>query len=203
VRPRLLVAGIGNVFRRDDAFGVDVAQRLACTALPDGVEVMDVGIRSVHLAFQLLDGYDELVVVDAVGRGDPPGTVTVAEAAIESGETEPLDPHRLEPGPLLASVQALGALPPRVVVVGCEPAEVGDGMGLSPAVAAAIGPAVDAVRRLVDEFVTRGRRGDEEDALRAPGAGPDRLRRLPPALGHRALPADEADVSAATPMRRS
>ena len=70
--PRMLVAGIGNVFLGDDAFGVEVAQRLDRTPMPDGVEVLDVGIRGVHLAYQLLDGYDELLLVDAISRGDYP-----------------------------------------------------------------------------------------------------------------------------------
>src|SRR5690242_19243423 len=130
----MLVAGIGNVFLRDDAFGVEVAQRLAATTVPEGVEVLDVGIRGVHLAYQLMDGYDTLVLVDAISRGGAPGTVTVLEPLVDADATEPLDPHRLEPGPLLASVRTLGALPPHVLLVGCEPADLDEGMGLSPVV---------------------------------------------------------------------
>ena len=79
--------------------------------------------------------------------------MTVLEPSVDALTPEPLDPHRLEPGPLLASVRALGALPPRVLLVGCEPADVDEGMGLSPAVSDAVEPAVEAVRRLIDEFV--------------------------------------------------
>ncbi len=194
----MLVAGIGNVFQGDDAFGVEVVQRLAATAVPDSVEVLDVGIRGVHLAYQLMDGYDELLLVDAISRGGVPGTVTIVEPSVDALTPEPLDPHRLEPGPLLASVHALGALPPRVLLVGCEPADLGDGMGLSPTVADAVEPAVAAVRRLIDQFVARhpdtGREAREEEAVRTHRAGPDRIRHLPPTPGHRALPAHQADV---------
>jgi len=200
----MLVAGIGNVFQRDDAFGVEVAQRLAAAPVPAGVEVLDVGIRGVHLAYQLMDGYDELLLVDAVSRGDAPGTVTVVEPSVKALTPEPIDPHRLEPGPLLASVQALGAMPGRVVLVGCQPADLGEGMGLSPVVADAVGPAIAAVRRLIDEFVARRsetgrpdseREDHEEEAAPARGAGPDRVRHLSPTPGHRAIPAHQADVS--------
>ena len=75
----VLVAGIGNIFLADDGFGVEVAQRLRRPALPDGVRVEDFGIRGVHLAYELLDGYDALVLVDAVPMGEPPGTVAVIE----------------------------------------------------------------------------------------------------------------------------
>jgi hydrogenase maturation protease len=198
---RMLVAGIGNVFLGDDAFGVEVAQRLAETQVPAGVEVLDVGIRGVHLAYQLMDGYEELLLVDAVSRGDRPGTVTVIEPAVDDDAAEPLDPHRLEPGALLASLRTLGALPPRVLVIGCEPADLGDGMGLSPTVGHAVAPAINVVRRLIDDFVARGREGHEEEAAPARGAGPDRLLRLSPTVRHRAVPADEADVSVAPSVR--
>jgi hydrogenase maturation protease len=198
---RMLVAGIGNVFLGDDAFGVEVVQRLAREQPPAGVELLDVGIRGVHLAYQLMDGYEVLVLVDAVSRGDAPGTVTVLEPTLPHLAPVPLDPHRLEPGPLLASIVALGALPARVVLVGCEPADLDEGMGLSPAVDAAVGPAVDAVHGLVDEFLARevlvqkGSDGDAQEAAAPRGARSDRVGDLPPAGRHRAVRADQADVS--------
>ena len=76
---RVLVAGIGNIFLSDDAFGVEVAHRLSGRALPDGVRVEDYGIRGMHLAYDLLEGYDALVLVDAVPMGEPPGTLAVIE----------------------------------------------------------------------------------------------------------------------------
>ena len=81
--PRVLVAGIGNIFLGDDGFGVEVADRLAGRTLPDGVQVADFGIRGVHLAYELLDGYDALVLVDAVPMGEPPGTVAIIEPELE------------------------------------------------------------------------------------------------------------------------
>jgi hydrogenase maturation protease len=200
----MLVAGVGNVFLGDDAFGVEVANQLQRTKSPDGVEVVDVGIRGVHLAYQLMDGYAELVLVDAVSRGDAPGTVTVMEPSIpEAADATPLDPHRLEPAPLLASLRALGALPDRVLLVGCETRDVDEGMGLTPEVEGAVGHAVAAVRRLIDEFVEKGRKADEEEAVPGRRAGADRLRPLPPTARHRALRQDPADVTLAPSEGRS
>jgi hydrogenase maturation protease len=194
----MLVAGIGNVFLGDDAFGVEVVHRLQRTPLPAGVEVVDVGIRGVHLLYQLMDGYDELVLVDAVSRGDVPGTVTVMEPKPTIADA-PLDPHRLEPGPLLASLRALDALPERVILVGCEAGEVDADMELSSGVALAVGPAAAVVRRLIDEFVEKGSDGDEEEAVPARGAGPDRVRPVPPTERHRAVHEDQADVTTRGP----
>ena len=154
---RILVAGIGNVFLRDDAFGVEVAQRLALQPVPDGVEVVDVGIRGVHLVHQLMDGYDVLVLVDAVARGLEPGTVTLLEPetpAADQPVPDALDAHGLDPVALLDQARRLGAEPGRTLLVACEPAAVDEGMGLGPAVAAAVGPAVDAVLCLLDDLIS-------------------------------------------------
>ncbi|MFI6846222.1 hydrogenase maturation protease [Kitasatospora sp. NBC_00085] len=154
---RTLVAGVGNIFLGDDGFGVEVVRHLTPRQLPPGVEVVDVGVRGVHLAYQLLDGYDTLVLVDATARGGPPGTVYLIEAG-EPGEAEPgaapLDGHRMSPDAVLALLGTLcagtGSTPPRrTVVVGCEPADVGEGIGLSEPVAAAVPEAVRLIRRLL------------------------------------------------------
>ncbi|MGH8893320.1 MAG: hydrogenase maturation protease [Actinomycetes bacterium] len=157
---RTLVAGVGNIFLSDDGFGVEVARRLAerGPALPAGVEVADFGIRGVHLAYQLMDGYDGLVLVDAMPRGDPPGTVYVMEPDLTGVGVDPADDtpgpvgvpdaHSMDPGTVLALLATVngGAVPvERVVVVGCEPATVEDGIGLSPAVSAAVEQGVEAV----------------------------------------------------------
>ena len=98
----MLVAGIGNIFLGDDGFGVEVAQRLADRPMPEGVQVADFGIRGVHLAYELLDGYDALVLVDAVPMGEPPGTVAVIEPELDAvvhDETAPADRRpQHEPG---------------------------------------------------------------------------------------------------------
>ncbi|MBV7700137.1 hydrogenase maturation protease [Streptomyces sp. TRM70350] len=158
--PRTLVAGAGNIFLGDDGFGVEAARLLSGQELPPGVEVADIGIRGVHLAYQLLDGYDTLVLLDATARGGKPGTLYVIDAA-EPGSRRPpegvsLDGHRMSPDAVLALLDTLcagtGAAPPRrTLVVGCEPATVGEGIGLSPPVAAALPEAV----RMVGELVRR------------------------------------------------
>ncbi|MEG3627667.1 hydrogenase maturation protease [Streptomyces poriticola] len=158
-RPRTLVAGVGNIFLGDDGFGVEAARVLAGTELPAGVEVADVGIRGVHLAYRLLDGYDTLVLLDATARGGRPGTVYVIDATVPGGRRPaqsgaPLDGHRMTPDAVLALLDTLcagtGAAPPRrVLVVGCEPATVEEGIGLSPPVAAAVPGAVRTVGELV------------------------------------------------------
>ncbi|MFL6137326.1 MAG: hydrogenase maturation protease [Frankiaceae bacterium] len=155
---RTLVAGVGNVFLGDDGFGSAVAQALARRELPGGVEVADIGIRGVHLAYQLLDGYDALVLVDAVARGEPAGTVTVLETSLAAharsdDAAPPVDPHDMGPDAVLRLLAGLagtlGAAVGRVLVVGCEPASLDEGIGLSPAVEAAVPVAVGTVLDLV------------------------------------------------------
>ncbi|AXE25060.1 protease [Streptomyces globosus] len=162
---RTLVAGIGNVFLGDDSFGVEAVRRLAehAAELPEGVETADVGVRGVHLAYRLLDGYDTLVLVDATARGGEPGTLylidaTAAGAADAADGAAPpgtvLDAHRMTPDTVLALLGTLcagtGAAPPRRIwVVGCEPACLDEGIGLSPQAAAAVPEAVRTVLDLV------------------------------------------------------
>ncbi|MGH3344279.1 MAG: hydrogenase maturation protease [Carbonactinosporaceae bacterium] len=153
---RVLVAGVGNVFLGDDGFGVEVAQRLAAEPLPEGVEVADFGIRGVHLAYQLLDGYDLLILVDAVTRGEEPGTVYVIEpdlGAVEPAgrDAPPVDAHGMAPDAVLALLKTFGGSVRRALVVACEPADVEERMGLSPPVAGAVDRAVGAVRELLAE----------------------------------------------------
>ena len=146
---RTLVAGIGNIFSSDDGFGVEVAARLARRPLPDGVRVEDFGIRGVHLAYELLEGYDTLVLVDTLSQGEAPGTVVVFEPRLDDLRGAALDAHTMDPGTVLATLTELGGRVERVLIVGCEPATVEDGMGLSPPVAAAVERAADAVVDLI------------------------------------------------------
>jgi len=148
---RVLVAGIGNVFRTDDGFGCEVVRRLGADPLPDGVQVVDYGIRGLHLAYDLLDPWDALVSVDALpDRGDG-GAVGVMDVGPEDGgRGGQVDAHGMDPATVLASLAALGgSLPPRTLVVGCQVAETGDGMGLTAHVAAAVEVAAETVRALV------------------------------------------------------
>jgi hydrogenase maturation protease len=154
---RTLVAGIGNIFLGDDGFGSVVAQHLAQSQLPAEVEVADIGIRGVHLAYQLLDGYDTLVLVDAMSRGEQAGTVTVLETTLAehaaSDGGPPVDPHGMGPDAVLRLLaglaEPLGAAVCRILVVGCEPATVREGIGLSDPVAAAVPTAVTTVLELI------------------------------------------------------
>lgn len=164
--PRVLVAGVGNVLLSDDGFGVAVVERLAQGGgLPDGVELVDSGIRGMHLAYRLLDGYDALVIVDALRRGDAAGTLHVLEHDLGAPHGTPptappaLDGHGMDPGALLGVLDGLAASMDldrpvrRVLVVGCEPAVLADGIGLSPEVTAAVGPAADAVVALTRDLL--------------------------------------------------
>ena len=149
--PRILVAGIGNVFRTDDGFGCEVVRRLAAEPWPDGVRVTDYGIRGLHLAYDLLDPWDVLVLVDALpDRGDVGSVAVIDVGPDDVGRGRPVDAHGMDPATVLASLAALGgSLPARTLVVGCQVADTGDGMGLTPPVAAAVDEAVRTVRELV------------------------------------------------------
>ena len=165
---RTLVAGVGNIFLTDDGFGVEVANQMAACHLPEGVELVDFGVRGVHLAYQLLDGYDVLVLVDAVARGSEPGTLYILEHDLDKPRDSgaALDAHGMDPAAVLdlldglATAMGLDRPVGRVLVVGCEPSRLEEGMGLSPAVAAAVAPAVDTVIELVTQLPsTEGVRG--------------------------------------------
>lgn len=150
----ILIAGIGNIFEGDDAFGVEVVQRLRNLSLPPGVTAVDFGIRGIDLVYALMDRHDAVVLVDAAQRGAAPGTVSVIEIEPSPQPAMPaaVSPHGLDPASALALVRAMGSEAPPLFLVACEPQTLGgeDGlMGLSPPVAAAIDPAVTAVERLV------------------------------------------------------
>ena len=161
--PGVLVACVGNIFLSDDGFGVEVAAALGRAPLPDGVKVVDFGIRSVHLVYELLEGYDVLVVVDTVAQQEgPPGTLYVIEPELpardETADPLPevmLDPHDLTPGGVMSLVPTLGGSVDRILVVGCQPGVLDDGIALSPAVQAAVTPAADLVREVVRRELDR------------------------------------------------
>ena len=150
---RTLVAGVGNIFQRDDAFGVEVIKLLAGRSWPPGVEVGDFGIRGVHLVYELLDGCDLFVLVDAAQRGCAPGTVTVLEVEPEHlpSPSGVMDAHGLAPDQVFAMLAALGGRPGRSLVVACEPADVSAGMGLSDQVQEALPAAVRAVEEILEQ----------------------------------------------------
>lgn len=154
---RVLVAGIGNVFLADDGFGVEVVKRLAGRWLPEGVEVVDFGIRGLDLAYALQDDYETVIFVGALPRGEEPGTVYPIEPEIEEEGEVALDTHGMDPVKVLRFARAMGAAPTRTLVVGCEPQLVLSGenyddvlMELSEPVRAAVEEAAKLVESLVE-----------------------------------------------------
>jgi hydrogenase maturation protease len=156
VAPRILIAGIGNIFLGDDGFGPEVlrhmSQHVAGSGLAglDEVRATDYGIGGMHLAYDLLEDWNALVLVDALPNRGSPGTVHVFEA--DHGWPDcpaGLDAHGMDPATVFASLRAMGGAPPRTIVVGCEVADLGDGIGLSDAVQAAVPKAVSAVESAI------------------------------------------------------
>lgn len=144
----ILVAGLGDIFFGDDAFGVEVARRLAKERLPEHVRVLDAGIRTMHLAYEIVEHtYDTIILVDLVARGGRPGTVYELEpdGAHVDDDSETADAHDLRPDQILAFARKLGARIGRVVIVGCEPACVDPGGALSDPVAAAVDEATRTI----------------------------------------------------------
>ncbi len=156
----ILIAGIGNIFQGDDAFGVTVVQRLAELRLPENVRVMDVGIRSIDLAFALLDNHELTILVDATSQGGAPGTLYTIE--IEANdipdvceEASLVNSHGLDPVLVLSLAKSMGAQFRKTLLIGCEPLVIdcdeSGHIGLSDVVEAAVNPAVETIRRLIEE----------------------------------------------------
>jgi len=163
--PRVLVAGVGNIFLGDDGFGVEVANRLTGVPMPENVHVADYGIRGVHLAYELLEGYDALVLIDALPMAEAPGTVAVIEPDVAALRTRgddvapAMDAHSMNPGVVLGMLAGLGGTVDVIRVVGCAPATTEEGIGLSAPVAAAVDDAVTVVTQLVGEISGNAGRG--------------------------------------------
>jgi hydrogenase maturation protease len=165
---RLLIAGVGNIFLADDGFGVEVASRLASADLPDWAHVVDYGIRGMHLAYDLAGGYDAAILIDATARGGAPGTIYVIKPDLEQPTAAAPDAdaelagnpmfnaHGMQPDVVFSMLGMLGAQTRDVLVVGCEPATVDYGMGLSEPVAAAVDEAVTVVLDLVSGAAESG-----------------------------------------------
>jgi hydrogenase maturation protease len=156
---RILVGCIGNIFLGDDGFGVEVARRLAERELPESVEVADFGIRGLDLVYALQEDYGAVILVDALPRGEEPGTIYLIEPEIEDEGEAALDTHSMDPVKAIRFARAMGAKPVRTLVVGCEPEVVLQGdsyddmlMELSQPVQAAVEEAVQVVESLVEEL---------------------------------------------------
>jgi hydrogenase maturation protease len=156
---KILIACVGNIFLGDDGFGVEVARRLANQSLPSDVTVKDFGIRGFDLAYALMDPYDLTILVDACSRGDAPGTVYLIEpdAIEEDSPRTTLELHGMNPMNVLRMVKNLGGTPCRILIVGCEPAELGSDndsqLGLSPPVQAAVEEAIALIESLVSKVL--------------------------------------------------
>ena len=154
----ILVAGVGNAWLRDDGFGGEVARRLGERELPPGVAVMDAGTGGLDLAYEVMRGYDALVILDVSKQGGEPGTLYVMEPSedevaggIEDGEV--INPHGMDPQTVLRFLKASGGWPGKVIVIACEPADVEEmGWGLSDVVSEAVDRAVNLVLDTVGEL---------------------------------------------------
>ena len=157
-RKRILVAGIGNAWLKDDGFGGAVAERLSKRELPAEAAVFDFGTGGLDLAYEVMRGYDGLILIDVSRQGGEPGTLYVMEAnedEVEAGleDGQVINPHAMDPQTVLRFVKSLGAWPGKVVVIACEPTEVEEmGMGLSPAVEVAVEGAIDLVLGTIEEL---------------------------------------------------
>ena len=160
---KVLVAGVGNTLRSDDGFGVAVARRLEAMSLPEGVRVVETGISGMTLVQELMDGYDALIVMDTVDRGRAPGTVMLIEPDIPDARKMShdqqhqliADTHLATPSRVMMMAKAMGSLPERVLLVGCQPVDAETlGMELSPEVTAAVDVAVAEVQRHLDHLCT-------------------------------------------------
>lgn len=155
--PRILVAGVGNIFMGDDGFGCAVAQQLSQRPLPDNVRVIDFGIRGFDLAYALMDGYDLTILVDATPRGGAPGTLYTLEPDLNElngmdAQAMVVETHAMNPLRVLGLVKTMGGEFKRLLLVGCEPETLGpeEGlMGLSDPIKEAVGEAVEMVESLV------------------------------------------------------
>ena len=156
---RVLVAGIGNIFLADDGFGCEVVKRLAERGLPEGVEVVDFGIRGLDLAYALMEQYEAIIFVDALPRGEEPGTVYLIEPEFEDEGEAAIDTHGMDPVKVIRFARAMGAEMTKTLVVGCEPGVVLTGedyeymlMELSEPVSSAVEEAANLVQSLVEEI---------------------------------------------------
>jgi hydrogenase maturation protease len=155
--PRILIACVGNIFLGDDGFGTEVAKRLEQRPLPPGVILKDFGIRALDLAYTLLDPYEMIVLVDACARGGEPGTVYLLEPEAVDATTPgvPLNAHAMNPTGVLRMAKSMGGPSGKVLIVGCEPLDMGSEeegkLGLSDPVLAAVGQAVTMIETLISK----------------------------------------------------
>jgi len=156
---KILIAGIGNIFHGDDAFGCEVIRQFKPGGLPEGVTVMDFGIRSYDLAYALTNGFDAVILVDAASRGQPPGTVYLIKPDVkrldELGRSA-VDPHAMDPVAVIRMAQSLGGMKAKLYLVGCEPAVLENDQGeiaLSVPAQEAVPQAIHMIESLLKELL--------------------------------------------------
>jgi hydrogenase maturation protease len=154
-QPTILVAGVGNIFLSDDGFGPEVVRYLAGDGepLPSQARLVDYGIRGMHLAYDLLEGYAALVLIDARPGPAAAGELVVMEIGPDDVGGGEFDAHGMDPVAVLATLPDIGGQLPPTYLVGCRPAELAEGIGLTPAVQNAVPAAADAVRRVVHQLI--------------------------------------------------
>ncbi|MEO8111571.1 MAG: hydrogenase maturation protease [Ginsengibacter sp.] len=157
-KKRVMIAGVGNMFMKDDGFGGAVIKKMSDKTFPEGVEIKDFGTGGLKLAYDLMKGYDGLILLDASQRGEEPGTLYVIEPEENSIESNledggPIDPHGSDPATILRFVKGIGAWPGKVLIVACEPVAVDDfEIGLSEPVNEAVDKAVDLIDELLKDI---------------------------------------------------
>ena len=157
----ILIGGIGNIFFGDDAFGSEVARRLACRTARPNVRIVDFGIRGLDLAYSLLGGWNAVIIVDAMPHGEAPGTISVIEPQLDALDGAPaaVEAHGMDPMRVLALARSMGAELKNVRIVGCEPETFGPAeegqLGLSPRVDEAVSRAIEIIQTLITEMETK------------------------------------------------
>jgi len=154
-KPTVLVAGVGNIFLSDDGFGPEVVRHIAGDSepLPARARLVDYGIRGMHLAYDLLEGYDALVMIDACQEPGAAGELVILEIGPDDVRGGEFDAHGMDPVAVLSALPDLGGQLPPTYLIGCRPAELSEGIGLTPAVRSAVPAAAAAVRRLVQQLI--------------------------------------------------
>jgi hydrogenase maturation protease len=157
-KKRVMIAGVGNMFLKDDGFGSAVVKKMLDKKFPEGVEVKDFGTGGLKLAYDLMKGYDGLILLDASSRGEKPGTLYVIkpdenDISPDLEQGGPIDPHGADPVTVLRFVKSIGSWPAKVLIVACEPENVEDyEIGLSQSVSAAIDKAIEMVEDIIKEI---------------------------------------------------
>lgn len=159
---KTLIAGFGNIFFSDDGFGCEVIRNLNAAEFPHDVTIKDFGISGIHLALEMSSGYELVVIADAIARSDAPGTVFAIEPCLQPCHAQPPpDAHAMDVSSVLALYERVCAQSgirqhPKIIVAGCVPAVLDEGIGLTEAVRAAVPGCAQLIETLVHEHAGTG-----------------------------------------------